>query len=743
MARLQSGTRIYGNATIDTVLSIDGSNTANSNITGALRVAGGIGVKGNVFSSGVITGIDANLGNLVTANYFSGTLTTANQPNITNIGTLGNLIVTNNANVGTLNATDSIITGNLTVGGTTTYVNVTSLSISDPIIEQGSGANNAALTTDDNKDRGQLLHYYDGGAIDAFMGWDNSNSEFAFGSNVTVSSDVITFNTFGNVRVNTVIGNVSGTASTVTTNAQPNITSVGTLTSLDVTGNIISGNANLGNLAKANYFEGNGHLLTGVKAYLIENGTSNVKIASANANVTINVDGNNNIFNIGTSNTTIKGDFIPHTDNTYSLGTSSYKWKDLHIAGNSIYLGNATLQANNTGLKIANGNIEATYFKGDGSMLSNLPTFSACITSNITGFASGGDISIAANYSNPEYPGGVFTIYQLGPVTFTATDSWASGGTSKNQYLDFLESRVNTQNINLNLTLANANFTIQSSDTITIGSTTLTGANLTGLGITGTGGTYTINSTLLAANVQTNASTSVSLSLTTDRGVKTATGTTLTTVAPVAYNVNSITGSFTSSSVPYWNVNQTFNWNMSVTGTTASGNLTYVESGGAAQGESPTSLTSVGATSGTSGSIDSTKSYSMTTNDYTGAGLNGYGTRTIPNPVSGTVNAATKYYPLFWKTTSNSTVPTFTISDSKNSNNYALGQGANTTNVTTNYTWIATPNATPHTWGYTFLGSVVGQEPATGPIQITIADYPYTLYGFTNFSANTFLYTVT
>jgi hypothetical protein len=344
MARLQSGTRIYGNATIDTVLSIDGSNTANSNITGALRVAGGIGVKGNVFSSGVITGIDANLGNLVTANYFSGTLTTASQPNITSVGTLGNLTVTNSANVGTLNAVDSIITGNLTVGGTTTYVNVTSLSISDPIIEQGGGANNAALTTDDNKDRGQLLHYYDGGAIDAFMGWDNSNSEFAFGSNVTVSSDVVTFNTLGNVRVNTVIGNVSGTASTVTTNAQPNITSVGTLTSLDVTGNLTSGNANLGNLAKANYFEGNGHLLTGVKAYLIENGTSNVKIATANSNVTISVDGTNNIFNIGTANTTIKGDFIPNADNTYSLGSSTNKWKDLHISGNTIYLGESTIR---------------------------------------------------------------------------------------------------------------------------------------------------------------------------------------------------------------------------------------------------------------------------------------------------------------------------------------------------------------------------------------------------------------
>ena len=48
MALLRSGTRIYGNAKIDTVLDIDGQDAATSNITGALKVAGGIGVKGNV-----------------------------------------------------------------------------------------------------------------------------------------------------------------------------------------------------------------------------------------------------------------------------------------------------------------------------------------------------------------------------------------------------------------------------------------------------------------------------------------------------------------------------------------------------------------------------------------------------------------------------------------------------------------------------------------------------------------------
>jgi collagen type VII alpha len=75
-------------------------------------------------------------------------------------------------------------------------------------------------------------------------------------------------------------GDVSGATLTgdLTTAAQPNITSVGTLTSLDVTGNLSSGNANLGNLAIANFFSGDGTALSNVTADF-------VTITNANANV--------------------------------------------------------------------------------------------------------------------------------------------------------------------------------------------------------------------------------------------------------------------------------------------------------------------------------------------------------------------------------------------------------------------------------------------------------------------------
>jgi hypothetical protein len=114
-----------------------------------------------------------------------------------------------------------------------------------------------------------------------------SSANFAnYAGNVTVSSQpnitsvgtLVSLSVAGNVTAgNANLGNSAvanfftgrfygnaNTAGTVTTNAQPNITSVGTLSNLSVAGNITSGNANLGNIATANFYFGNGAFLTGV-----------------------------------------------------------------------------------------------------------------------------------------------------------------------------------------------------------------------------------------------------------------------------------------------------------------------------------------------------------------------------------------------------------------------------------------------------------------------------------------------
>jgi len=814
MALLRSGTRIYGNATIDTVLEISGQDTATSNSTGALQVAGGIGVKGNIFSSGNVTALNANLGNLVVANYYQGTLTTNSQPNITSVGTLTSLTVTGNISGG--NAT---FTGNLIVNGDLVYANISTLNIKDPIIEQGGTVDGTPLITNDGKDRGSILHYYTGNtARDAFMGWDTSNAEFSFGSNVTLSSEVVVFNTFGNVRANTFIGNLSGSATTVTDSSQPNITSVGTLTSLTVTGNVsaanvlgtirtshqpsitslgtlanlnVTGPANLGVVSDVRIMGGStNHVLTtdgnGNLTWSLPTSGGNANVAGSNTQIQYN-DGTNlagsaNLTFNNTSNTltvdkitvtdlsvtgNVTSNLIPSVDSTYDLGSSSRKFKDLYLSGNSLHLSDLTVTANNGNLSLPNTVFSGKTFVSNVSNLNisggttgyilstdgsgNLNWVSAgnalqssggiSIVSNIANLVAGSTIDVSVSYADANFPGGKYTIAQLGPVSLSTTDVWYTGSTSKNAYANFIAGTVNTQNVNVTFSLANATFNIQSSDYINIGSSNVTGANLVALNITANG-TYTIPSAYLTvANTQTNSTVAVTANLTTSRGAYLSTGTTLTNNQHVPFNVTALSGSFGSATVPYFSLNQTFNWNASTTSgaTVASGNVTYSIQGVG----SATTLTSVGATSGTSPSLDSTTNYTITSSDYFGAGAFGAGSRTMTATVNGTVTAATKYYPLFFQITSSSQVPAFTTSTTRLTSNVIVGTSATTSATPSYYLWMATPSTNTgvlsganRTFKHVFLGSDIVDTPEVSS-ETTISGQSYNIYGFTNFSVAT------
>jgi len=283
MALLRSGTRIYGNATIDTVLKVDGTDSSSSNSTGALQVAGGVGVVGNVYSSGNVTG-----------NYLFG-----NGYYLTGIDRYGNGNVANYlpTYTGDLSANNAVFTGNLTVGGALEYTNVTNLYVKDPIIDQGGGANGAELTSNDSMDRGSLLHYYDTTPVNAFIGWKTANSEFVVSSNVSVSNNQVTINQLGNLRANVFLGNLSGSATTVTASSQPNITSVGTLGNLTVTNNV-NANTLTGTLttnAQPNITSVGSLSSLTVTGALNLNGPGYVKITGGNAGEVLSTDGTSNL----------------------------------------------------------------------------------------------------------------------------------------------------------------------------------------------------------------------------------------------------------------------------------------------------------------------------------------------------------------------------------------------------------------------------------------------------------------
>jgi len=384
----------------------------NSIIIGGAQIqASGadIALTGNVESG------NANLGNLAVANYFSGngsllssitggnvvgqvgnalvsgTVYTAAQPNITSVGTLTSLNVSINANTTDLNVSgNATVAGNLTVNGNVTYINVESLVIEDPIIEMGGGPNGNALTTNDGKDRGEILHYYTTAPVDAFMGWDNSNGEFAFGSNVSVASEVVTFNSFGNVRAGYFIGNGSALSSitganvtgqvanalvagTVYTNAQPNITSLGTLANLSVTSNVSAGNVLTNNLLYANgvaWSFGATYSNTNVAAYL-PTYTGNVAAGNVLTDNLLYANGSPYSFGSTYSNANVANYLPTYTGN---VAAGNVLTNNLLYANGVAWSFGATYSNTNVAayLPTYTGNVAASYFIGNGSALTSI-----------------------------------------------------------------------------------------------------------------------------------------------------------------------------------------------------------------------------------------------------------------------------------------------------------------------------------------------------------------------------------
>ena len=90
-----------------------------------------------------------------------------------------------------------VVSGSLTVNGTTTTVNSSTVNIADPVFEIGSDS------SDDNLDRGIKFKYNDGSARVGFFGMDDSTGKFVALSSATDSSS-----TFTGTAMNGVFGNL-------------------------------------------------------------------------------------------------------------------------------------------------------------------------------------------------------------------------------------------------------------------------------------------------------------------------------------------------------------------------------------------------------------------------------------------------------------------------------------------------------------------------------------------------------
>ena len=336
------------NVSVSNILTA-GNVFANSGTISASLLTGTLttNAQPNVTSVGTLTSL-AVTGNVIAANMYAnsgtigasllnGTLTTNAQPNVTSVGTLTSLNVVGTttgaaftANTGVFtgngNGLSSLVGANVTctvanatyaasagsAGSSTTAVTVTanaqpnitstgtltSLDVNGNITAANITANTGVFTGNGNGLSAiNASNISTGTLAQARL----ANDTVTLGSTaLTLGNTVTTVAGLTSVTSTTFVGALTGAATTagsVTTNAQSNITSVGTLTSLTVTGNVTGGNASLGNLITANFFNGNGSLLTALTGanvtgtvanatYAVSAGTAGTVTANAQPNIT-------------------------------------------------------------------------------------------------------------------------------------------------------------------------------------------------------------------------------------------------------------------------------------------------------------------------------------------------------------------------------------------------------------------------------------------------------------------------
>lgn len=348
-----------------------------------------------------------------------------------------------NANIdSTLTTLDLVVTGNMTIQGTTTTVDSTITTIEDPVITLGTNG------TADGLDRGLILQYNDGAAKTGFLGWDQSLGEFALASTTTWDSanNAVTIGTYGNIHGLHFIGqgdtlaniagaNVTGTvpnannsafAGNVTGNAQANITSVGTLTGLTVgnaTANTTFGNGTItaggvvaitdttnstsntsGALTVAGGAGVGGNLYVGGSIY--GNFAGNIAAKGANTQVQFNDDGVQNATsgltftktdNALTATGTITGGNLSTGGTANVTGTAN--------VGNLVTIGYANIDKDlligkaGGGANSANANITGTLTVGDLATVNTLRTVGAANIEGTLTVVGGANTALTGNLS--------------------------------------------------------------------------------------------------------------------------------------------------------------------------------------------------------------------------------------------------------------------------------------------------------------------------------------------------------
>ena len=340
-----------------------------------------------------------SLGNLITANYANFTNNIVVQGNIANAN---NIIVTNNITSDTANVTGNLITGNANLGNLATANNFSTNGAGGDVTLTGGNVTGANVVIANS-------FTSNGGTVD----FNTNNANVALGSNANVhiyggaAGEVLQTDGSGNLSwyaiSATSIQNGTSNVSIPVANGNVNtsvdgnanvfvVTGIGANVNgnLDASGNLTVQNANLGNLATANYANITTDLVVQGNIANAGNIIVTYNITSDSANVTANLTtGNANLGNLVTAN------YANFANDVVVLGNIANA--NNIIATNNITSNTANVTANLTTGNANLGNlITANY--------ANL-AYDLQVTGNITtGGGTGGNISgvdyLFANYAN-------------------------------------------------------------------------------------------------------------------------------------------------------------------------------------------------------------------------------------------------------------------------------------------------------------------------------------------------------
>jgi len=335
------------------------------------------------------------------------------------------------------------------------------------------------------------------------------------------------------------VTSVGISSSTLTVSNSP-VTSSGNITvelpsTITLSGNITAANGNLGNLATANFFSGDGGLLSNLQVpafSYIANGTSNVR-ALTNGNVTVSVAGNANIVVVTGTGANIAGTAnISGNANVGNIGASSGIFTANVTAGN-VYANSGTIGASlltgtlttaaqpnvtsvgTLGSLTVTGKVTAGQLQGDGGNISNIQggnvsgavaTATTATTAATVTTAAQPNITSVGTLTSLTTSGNTFLATSSGNVGINTTNPSAAlvvgGSQAGNAGLEVLPgSGVVLQGYNrstaaytsLNLDGATIGFRPNGSTRLTVDAS---GANVTGtLGVSGNANVATLNVT--------------------------------------------------------------------------------------------------------------------------------------------------------------------------------------------------------------------------------------------------------